>query len=100
MFVIVAALLSIAGNLYADTYTGMDPDYRCCYTGQRGGRYYINTNGKKTYSVRAEIAGDILKDTVYTGSRGGRYYINCNGNKTCISRKKGTRRSSYSYNSS
>ena len=99
MFTLVAALLSLAGNLYADTYEGMDPDNRHYYIGSRSGRYYINANGKKTYSAKAEISDRMLDDTIYTGPRGGRYYINRNGNKTYIARKKGER-SSYSYKSS
>lgn len=69
------------------------------YTGKRGGKYYINSKGKKTYiksnsnnsssynyskpkyySTSSYSTGK----TIYTGSRGGRYYINSNGNKTYI----------------
>ena len=100
MFALFAALLFMTGNLFADTFEGIDRDNGLAYySGPRGGRYYINANGKKTYSVKSELVGSILENKIYTGSRGGRYYINCNGNKTYIPRKKGER-SSYSYNTS
>ena len=107
MFALFAALFFMTGNLFADTFEGIDRDNgRAYYSGPRGGRYYINANGNKTYSAKSELVGRMLENKVYTGPRGGKYYINCNGNKTYISRKKASfkktqkRSSSYSYKKS
>lgn len=51
------------------------------YTGPRGGHYYINGNGNKTYVTPQST---INNNNIQTGPRGGQYYINRNGNKTYI----------------
>ena len=51
------------------------------YTGPRGGQYYINGNGNKTYVTPQST---IDRENVQTGPRGGQYYINGNGRKTYI----------------
>jgi len=51
------------------------------YTGPRGGQYYINGNGNKTYITPQST---IDRENVQTGPRGGQYYINSNGRKTYI----------------
>jgi hypothetical protein len=56
---------------------------RTIYTGPRGGQYYINGNGNKTYITPPST---IYNNQIYTGPRGGQYYINQNGNKTYIKR--------------
>lgn len=70
---------------------------RTIYTGKRGGKYYINSNGNKTYIKPKSSSSSSLPTytspnvyspspssssgrTIHTGSRGGRYYINSNGN--------------------
>ena len=58
-------------------------DGRALYTGPRGGQYYINGNGNKTYITPEST---ILTHPVQTGPRGGQYYINDNGRKTYIKR--------------
>ena len=89
MFAVITVLLFLSGNLYADTFEEMDLDHRCYFIGPRGGRYYINANGKKTYSVKGELKDKMLDNKIYTGPHGGRYYVNRNGNKTYVSRKQG-----------
>lgn len=63
-------------------------------TGPRGGCYYINSNGNKTYVDRS-LCGTSYSFTssstrsrggYITGPRGGCYYINGNGNKTYVDR--------------
>ena len=59
-------------------------------TGPRGGCYYINSNGNKTYVDRS-LCGSISNGRATSngyirGPRGGCYYINSNGNKTYVSR--------------
>jgi hypothetical protein len=49
--------------------------------GPRGGEYYINGNGNKTY-VTPQSTYD--QQPVQTGPRGGQYYYNSNGRKTYI----------------
>ena len=51
------------------------------YTGPRGGKYYYNNNGNKTYLPNLE------NKTIYTGPRGGKYYYNSTGTKRYISKK-------------
>lgn len=50
-------------------------------TGPRGGEYYINGNGNKTYVTPQST---INRENVQTGPRGGQYYINGSGRKTYI----------------
>ena len=51
------------------------------YTGPRGGQYYINGNGNRTY-ITPQSTIDAYP--MQTGPRGGQYYINGNGNKSYI----------------
>jgi hypothetical protein len=60
-------------------------------TGPRGGCYYINSNGNKTYVDRSLCGGTVSysgsnRGGYITGPRGGCYYINGNGNKTYVDR--------------
>lgn len=67
-------------------------------TGPRGGCYYINGNGNKTYVDRSMCGGTIngsrsssststsTSSSYIRGPRGGCYYINRNGNKTYVDR--------------
>ncbi len=62
-------------------------------TGPRGGCYYINRNGNKTYVDRSLCgSSDSYRSSAFsrsgyiTGPRGGCYYINGNGNKTYVDR--------------
>lgn len=63
-------------------------------TGSRGGCYYINRNGNKTYVDRSLCGSSYSSGSssfssqrgYITGSRGGCYYINGNGNKTYVDR--------------
>lgn len=52
-------------------------------TGPRGGEYYINGNGNRTY-ITPQTTYD--REPVQTGPRGGQYYYNSNGRKTYIKR--------------
>ncbi len=67
-------------------YSASDKSY---ITGPRGGCYYINGNGNKTYVDRS-LCGEVVsysnRDGYIRGPRGGCYYINGNGNKTYVSR--------------
>ncbi len=62
------------------------------YAGSRGGHYYLNDSGEKTYVkdfVGAKIVGKTEKgQTIYEGPRGGHYYYNDNGNKVYVPRDK------------
>lgn len=60
---------------------GIAPTDRTLYVGPRGGTYYINGNGNRTY-VTPEST--IIEQPVQTGPRGGQYYYNSNGRKTYI----------------
>lgn len=62
-------------------------------TGPRGGCYYINRNGNKTYVDRSLCgssysygSSSFSRSGYITGPRGGCYYINGNGNKTYVDR--------------
>jgi hypothetical protein len=59
-------------------------------TGPRGGCYYINSKGKKTYVDRSRCDspsnGRVKSNGYIKGPRGGCYYINGNGNKTYVNR--------------
>ena len=73
------------------TYTApKSSSSRTIHTGPRGGKYYINSNGNKTY-VKSKSTYRAPRSTssrtIHTGSRGGRYYINSNGNKTYVKKK-------------
>jgi hypothetical protein len=66
------------GSYDAPTPIGTTHD---TYTGPRGGHYYYNGNGNKTYVTPQST---INSHNVQTGPRGGQYYINSHGNKTYI----------------
>jgi hypothetical protein len=59
-------------------------------TGPRGGCYYINSRGKKTYVDRSRCGspsnGRVTSSGYIRGPRGGCYHINGNGNKTYVNR--------------
>lgn len=62
-------------------------------TGPRGGCYYINGNGNKSYVDRSLCgssysygSSSVSRGGYITGPRGGCYYINGNGNKTYVDR--------------
>ncbi len=62
---------------------------RTYITGPRGGCYYINRNGNKTYVDRSFCGRNTKGSTpsgYIRGPRGGCYYINRNGNKTYVDR--------------
>lgn len=63
---------------------------RTYITGPRGGCYYINSNGNKTYVDRSLCGSPTNGQSTSTGyirgPRGGCYYINSNGNKTYVNR--------------
>tara|TARA_R110002111_G_scaffold262735_1_gene340534 strand:- start:1221 stop:1901 length:681 start_codon:yes stop_codon:yes gene_type:complete len=87
------------------TYSGIDNSGRTIYTGSRGGKYYINSSGKKVYVKSEKSTSNSLYSsptysspsysvpstsssrTIQTGPRGGKYYINSNGNKTYVKKK-------------
>ena len=90
---------STSSNSYKlHTPTGEIYKGRTVYVGKRGGKYYINRNGNKTYlpagkkqsqnqlSPRSVKTGSSNR-TIYTGPRGGRYYINSKGRKVYVKRK-------------
>eukprot|EP00043_Microstomoeca_roanoka_P008396 m.80884 g.80884 ORF g.80884 m.80884 type:complete len:683 (+) comp14226_c0_seq1:104-2152(+) len=73
--------------------------------GPRGGEYYINRTGNKTYlqpSQKCDVvsypsttfhssysthSSSANQRQIYTGPRGGSYYINSNGNKTYVKKR-------------
>tara|TARA_E500000318_G_C3516622_1_gene194611 strand:+ start:254 stop:934 length:681 start_codon:yes stop_codon:yes gene_type:complete len=91
-----------SSSISNSTYFGIDNSGRTIYTGSRGGKYYINSSGKKVYvkskkntsnslyssptysSPTYSIPSSSSSRTIQTGPRGGKYYINSNGNKTYI----------------
>lgn len=68
------------------------PDGQLVYEGVKGGIYYINKNGNKTYLKENDkvVANKKGPDgqIVYAGPQGGEYYINKNGNKVYLKAKK------------
>jgi hypothetical protein len=67
------------------------PDGQPVYEGAKGGLYYINKNGNKTYlkdndPVIPEKKGPDGQP-VYKGSQGGEYYYNKSGAKTYLKSK-------------
>ena len=64
-------------------------DGKTYITGPRGGCYYINSNGNKTY-VDHSLCGTSYSESSYTwhtGPRGGQYYYNSKGKKVYKKRK-------------
>lgn len=71
-------------------FTSSTKSNRTIHTGPRGGKYYVNSNGNKTYVKNKSTYGAPKNSTsriIHTGPRGGKYYINSNGNKTYIKSK-------------
>jgi colicin import membrane protein len=68
------------------------PDGQMVFEGPKGGQYYFNKNGNKTYLKPDDniVPGKKGPDgqSVYLGPKGGQYYINKNGNKTFITPDK------------
>ncbi|NJK96965.1 MAG: hypothetical protein HC905_20415 [Bacteroidales bacterium] len=62
------------------------------YEGIKGGIYYINKNGNKTYLKEEDkiVSGKKGPEgqKVYLGPQGGEYYINKNGNKVYLKNNK------------
>jgi hypothetical protein len=75
-----------------DEAVGKTADGKTVFAGSRGGHYYLNDKGEKTYVqdfVGAKIVGKTEKgQTIYEGPRGGHYYYNDNGNKVYVPRDK------------
>lgn len=64
------------------------PDGQSVYQGIKGGQYYFNKNGNKTY-LKADdnvVAGKKgpQGQTVFKGPQGGEYYMDKNGKKTYL----------------
>ena len=66
---------------FTDGPSGIGTSNHELYTGPRGGQYYINGNGNRTYITPQST---INAYPMQTGPRGGQYYINGNGNKSYI----------------
>ncbi len=68
------------------------PEGQAVYEGVKGGIYYINKNGNKTYLKENDkvVSGKKGPDgqNVYAGPQGGEYYLNKNGNKVYLKSKK------------
>jgi hypothetical protein len=68
------------------------PDGQPVYEGAKGGIYYINKNGNKTYLKENDKIVPNKKgpdgQIVYAGPQGGEYYINKSGNKVYLKNKK------------
>lgn len=64
------------------------PEGQLVYEGAKGGQYYINKNGNKTYIKDEDKVVKGKKgpegQPVYVGPNGGEYYINKSGNKTYL----------------
>lgn len=80
-----SALMAVSSTTPASTDYSTAPagTVHDTYTGPRGGRYYYNGNGNKTYVTPQST---LNREYIQTGPRGGQYYINKNGNKTYIKR--------------
>ena len=75
-----------------DEAVGKTADGKTVYAGSRGGHYYLNDKGDRTYVkdfVGAKVVGS-TKDgrPIYEGPRGGHYYYSASGNKTYVSKEK------------
>ena len=68
------------------------PDGLAVYEGAKGGLYYINKNGNKTYLKADENIVQGKKgpngETVYLGPKGGQYYLKKNGDKVYLTPEK------------
>ncbi len=77
-------------NLPADEIVGKTESGKPVYEGSRGGHYYINSSGKKSYVedfVGAKIVGK-TKDgqNIFEGPHGGHFYYNAGGSKVYVRR--------------
>lgn len=71
------------------------PQERRYFTGPRGGCYYLNSSGNKSYVDRSLCGEESALPSTSSGSKGyirgpkgGCYYINSRGKKTYVSRSK------------
>lgn len=64
------------------------PDGQKVYEGAKGGQYYINKNGNKTYLKEEDKVEEGKKgpdgQKVYLGPQGGEYYLNKSGKKVYL----------------
>ena len=97
---------SYSSKNYSTSSNKISKTSRSYFKGPRGGCYYINSNGNKSYVDRSLCNKSTEKSNSYSsknystssnkisktsrsyyrGSRGGCYYINSNGNKSYVSR--------------
>ncbi len=68
------------------------PEGEAVYQGEKGGQYYINKSGNKTYLKDVDKVVENKKgpngEVVYVGSKGGQYYLNKKGEKVYLSQEK------------
>lgn len=68
------------------------PDGQAVYEGPKGGQYFINKNGNKTYLKADDNIVQGKKgpngETVYLGPKGGQYYLNKKGDKVYLTPDK------------
>ncbi len=74
-----------------DDPVGKTADGKTVYEGSRGGYYYVNDKGDKTY-VKDFIGAKIVGKTagglnIYEGPHGGRFYYNESGSKVYVKKK-------------
>jgi hypothetical protein len=78
----------IAAPANDDEVVGKTPSGAVVYEGTRGGHYYINSSGQKSYVkefVGAKIIGKTHDgQTIYEGPHGGRFYYNSAGTKVYV----------------
>ena len=77
-------------NLTSDAVVGKTASGQPVYEGSRGGHYYINNSGKKSYVedfIGAKVVGK-TKDgqNIYEGPHGGHFYYNSSGSKVYVRR--------------
>ncbi len=67
------------------------PEGETVYQGAKGGQYYINKTGVKTYLKDVDKVVPGKKgpngEVVYVGSQGGQYYLNKSGEKVYLSKE-------------
>ena len=75
-----------------DEAVGKTDDGKTVFAGSKGGHYYLNDKGDKTYVkdfVGAKIVGQTKKgQNIYEGPRGGHYYYTESGNKEYVKKEK------------
>jgi colicin import membrane protein len=68
------------------------PDGQVVYEGSKGGQYYLNKSGNKTYLKDDSNVVQGKKgpngETVYAGPKGGQYYLNKSGDKVYLTPEK------------